>query len=1346
MIKHILLSTDDPGVGGAAQCNHSLLCGLVKLGYQITCIQPQASNLLITSQQQLGIQHIWLENYTVDFFKQTLNNLLYLPDLIICSNSCPFSNLAAKQAAIQLEIPYIIIEHLVEPHLAEQFPQAYLAQLSHHYALAKSVIAVSHDNLGLLHQLFKLPKYQGKVIYNGRPSQYFTPRNFSDRDRLRQEFSIPLDAVVCFTAARIEERKGYQYQLEAIRQLVPRPVWSKIYFVWAGGGIFEPQLEQELKKSVQQLEITDKVKFLGQISNISEWLDAADIFVFTSKLEGMPLCVMEAMAKALPVIATGVSGIPEELGNTGKLLPDPKIDSQATIRELVTTIEDWVVNPDLRQSIGLACQQRAEQMFREERMIQETVKVIEGAMLPFRDYVSPGFDIVQPDNCFPNMIVGDATVQPWVYLRREIPHNWYVDQRQATVGFLSRDEAHILYNTALKFKGKKALEIGCWLGWSACHLALAGVQLDVVDPLLSLPDFYESVTNSLTAAGIVDSVNLVAGCSPQKVDELAAQFQRKWSLIFIDGNHESPGPLEDAISCEQLAEADALILFHDLASPDVAQGLDYLRDKGWQTLVYQTMQIMGVAWRGNIEPVKHQPDSKINWKLPKHLHHYSVSGLSQDSPSDEFIEIINAVRPYTLLSEARLFSLYSLAKQVCLNDIPGNFVECGTCKGGAAALLAVVIQRYSLRPRLLYAFDTFEGMPDPTEVDRHNGIPANETGWGAGTLKAPILENLDKICELLQVKDIVVPVQGLFAQTLPEYKSDIGRIAFLHADGDWYESTMDIFQILYDVVVPNGFIQVDDYGHWEGCKKAVHDFEQLRCESFSLTTIDSTGVWFQKNQKPQHLSPVIIIDGVFFQLFDTGIARVWKSLLQEWTKTDFAQHIIILDRGGTAPKISGYQYRLIPPYLSDSGDPSADREMLEQICIAEEASLFISTYYTTPISTPSVFMAYDMVPEVMAWDMNRPLWQDKHHAIRHASSYLAISDNTANDLVRFFPEISRESIEVAHCGVESIFTQANNQEINEFKNNYGLVKPYFLLVGLRGGYKNGILFFQAFTKLENKDNFSIVCVGGGDELEEEFAAYVSETNVHLLPHIDDAELRVAYSGATALVYPSKYEGFGLPILEAMACGCPVITCPLASIPEVGKDAVLYVNDDVDEMAIALRDIQIPDVRESLIAAGLEQASKFSWSQMAETVSSVLIEATLLPLQLSELNLIVFPDWEQSENTLYSELSSAIVGVLTHPEKNRITLLIDTSNLRENSEIDANLIVSDIVMNLLMQQELDGVEESEITLIGKLSAIQWKALLPCINYRVVLENENQQAVLLAGAGNLPVWEDNPIASL
>jgi len=259
-------------------------------------------------------------------------------------------------------------------------------------------------------------------------------------------------------------------------------------------------------------------------------------------------------------------------------------------------------------------------------MSDDTREVLDRAGLPAGDYVSPGFSIVRPDSCFPNMILGDRDASTYPYFRREIPHNFYADRRAPTIGFVNRDEAHILYNTALLFRGKRALEIGCWLGWSACHLGLGGVLLDLVDPILANPDALESVRGSLRAAGVLESVNLVAGYSPQEVETLGWQHGRKWSLFFIDGDHGGSAPVTDASVCVKYAEPDAHVLFHDLAAPDVARGLEYFRYRGWNTMVYSTMQIMGIAWRGAIQPVHHRPDPNVDLPIPEHLRGFAVSG------------------------------------------------------------------------------------------------------------------------------------------------------------------------------------------------------------------------------------------------------------------------------------------------------------------------------------------------------------------------------------------------------------------------------------------------------------------------------------------------------------------------------------------------------------------------------------------------------------------------------------------------------------------------------------------------------------------------------------------------
>ncbi|WP_421654461.1 glycosyltransferase family 4 protein [Leptothermofonsia sp. ETS-13] len=477
--------------------------------------------------------------------------------------------------------------------------------------------------------------------------------------------------------------------------------------------------------------------------------------------------------------------------------------------------------------------------------------------------------------------------------------------------------------------------------------------------------------------------------------------------------------------------------------------------------------------------------------------------------------------------------------------------------------------------------------------------------------------------------------------------------------------------------------------------------------------------------------PIIMIDGIFFQLHKTGIARVWQSLLQEWSSQEVAQHLLVLDRNGTAPRLPNIRYLPFPPYVYENLDE--DREMLQQVCDQEGASLFISTYFTVPLSTPSVLMVHDMIPEALGADLAVPEWQEKHYCIKQASAYITISHNTARDLVRFFPEIASRPITVAHPGVSpSLFFPAALEEICRFKTRYGISKPYFLLSAVNKNYKNNRLFFVAFAQLCSRHGFEIVCTGSDAILNPEFRAATAGCVVHLLS-LTDEELRAAYSGAVALVYPSLYEGFGLPVLEAMACGCPVITCPNASLPEVAGEAALYVSaQDIDGMANALCEVQKPSVRQGLVVAGLERSQFFSWSTMAAIVQLALVEATLLPLQLRAINLIVFPDWQQPETILLRNLEIAIRTVLTYPDREQLTLLVYAGNV--NSET-ANLALSEVTLNLLMTAELEGETLPEVSLVPVLSEMQWKVLLPRIQARLELEHEDEGAIAQVGADRL-----------
>lgn len=377
--KHILLYSDDPEFGGVAQWNHNILLALAKAGYRLTCVQTRCDSPLVKEREAVGIRHQWLDYDTGKEFARTLQDRTHAerifqadrPDLVIFADCCPLSNLAARQVALDTAIPYVTVVHFVGEYLARNFA-AYLPALAKQHTAARAVIAVSKNNLDLLRQHFGTPANHGVVIHNGRPPRFFAPIDPAVRQRLRAEQNIPADAVVCFTAARLTEIKGFAYQIEAIKLLKKKMGLKNLYFVWAGDG----DQRVAMTKQISELGVQDHVRLLGHRWDIADWYDAADIFVLPSQLEGMPLSIMEAMAKGVPVIATAVSGTPEELGDTGKLLPNPLQDGEGVIRELAKTIEAWAKDSALRAEQGRLGKARAEELFRESLMVERTLALV----------------------------------------------------------------------------------------------------------------------------------------------------------------------------------------------------------------------------------------------------------------------------------------------------------------------------------------------------------------------------------------------------------------------------------------------------------------------------------------------------------------------------------------------------------------------------------------------------------------------------------------------------------------------------------------------------------------------------------------------------------------------------------------------------------------------------------------------------------------------------------------------------------------------------------------------------------------------------------------------------------
>ncbi len=225
--------------------------------------------------------------------------------------------------------------------------------------------------------------------------------------------------------------------------------------------------------------------------------------------------------------------------------------------------------------------------------------------------------------------------------------------------------------------------------------------------------------------------------------------------------------------------------------------------------------------------------------------------------------------------------------------------------------------------------------------------------------------------------------------------------------------------------------------------------------------------------------------------------------------------------------------------------------------------------------------------------------------IQRANHIIATSQNTRNDLIKYL-KIPEDKISVVYNGVDhNIFKPCDIKLID---------KPYILYVGSERPRKNLSRLFEAFAKLKGEfPELKLAKVGNPGRSEKyredtmkKLGSLGITQDVIFIDHIPELDLAYYYSSATLLAYPSFYEGFGLPPLEAMACGCPVITSNTSSLPEVVSEAGIMVNPyDTDSLAQAMRLVLTDSkLRDDMVRKGLEQAKRFSWERAARETMEV----------------------------------------------------------------------------------------------------------------------------------------------
>jgi len=238
---------------------------------------------------------------------------------------------------------------------------------------------------------------------------------------------------------------------------------------------------------------------------------------------------------------------------------------------------------------------------------------------------------------------------------------------------------------------------------------------------------------------------------------------------------------------------------------------------------------------------------------------------------------------------------------------------------------------------------------------------------------------------------------------------------------------------------------------------------------------------------------------------------------------------------------------------------------------------------------------------------------------RRATHIVAVSECTRRDLVAAYG-VPPEKVTVVHEAADPRFCLQPPDTIAAVRARYGLPDRYLLFVGTVEPRKNLTRLLAAFETLHaDRLTDGLVIVGRRGWLCDDFFAALERSPARdavIFPgYVPDEDLPAIYAGAQAFVFPSLYEGFGLPVLEAMACGVPVVTSGASSIPEAGGDAALYCDPtDVEEMTAAvLRVLQDADLRAEMRRRGVEQAGRFSWQRAAEETAAVYRGALSPPL-------------------------------------------------------------------------------------------------------------------------------------
>jgi len=352
---------------------------------------------------------------------------------------------------------------------------------------------------------------------------------------------------------------------------------------------------------------------------------------------------------------------------------------------------------------------------------------------------------------------------------------------------------------------------------------------------------------------------------------------------------------------------------------------------------------------------------------------------------------------------------------------------------------------------------------------------------------------------------------------------------------------------------------------------------------------------------------MILLDNIAFELQRAGgVSLVWRAILEQCFKdNDINLNLNLLNRKNDNIFCPDIPVHI--PVLTEK-TPLSIRRYLD-IPKSMPAKVFHSSYFRVHGNkkVKNVVTVHDFVYEKYDQGLRKHIHLfQKMRALKAADAIICVSENTKMDLLDYHPWLSSREIRVIHNGVGQDF-YPNSLAKSEMMTDYKVERPYLLYVGGRNSHKNfNAALMSLNLKAAKEINLGLRVVGGGPFTKSEFESINKLNllnNVKYVGQVENSKLNQLYNEAFAFIYPSFYEGFGIPPLEAMAAGCPVICSNASSIPEVAGTAGLYFSpNEPESVENYLVLLQESTYRKKIIDMGLSRSAQFSWEKTGlETV-------------------------------------------------------------------------------------------------------------------------------------------------